>query len=78
MSKTANHQFLKRLDVNVVDMSKLKPREDIISGFYSAHEGRFETNPASGFCGGTVAPTAVSSPAVTRVATAAGGTSTAS
>lgn len=76
MRRTANHQFLKRPDVNVLDMSKTKPREDIISGQYSAHEGRFEAYPASGFCGGTIAPSSLASPAFTRVGTAAGGTST--
>ena len=76
MRRTANHQFLKRLDVKVMDMSKTKPRDDIISGMYSAHEGRFEANPASGFCGGTVAPSSLVSPAATRVGTAGGATST--
>ena len=38
---------------------------------YSAHEGRFDANPASGFCGGTVGPTSsVVSPMFTRVGTA--------
>ena len=73
MSRTANHQFLKRPDVNVLDMSKTKPRAEIISGMYSAHEGRFDVNPASGFCGGTFGPTSsITSPVFTRVGTAPG------
>ena len=74
MSRTANHQFLKRPDVNVLDMSKTKPRDDLIAGMYSAHEGRFEANPASSLCGGTVAPSTVASPVMTRLGTAAGST----
>ena len=74
MNKTANLHFPKRLDVNIVDMSKTKERDLITAGYYSAHDARFESNPTSGFCGGEVGPTPVIS--LMRTGTAGRGTTT--
>ena len=54
MEKAANAQYQTRLDTGVLDMRKTKARGSLTDGFYSAHENRFESNAASGFCGGSV------------------------
>ena len=60
--KSANNKFQKRLDSNVVEFRRTKGHGSIIDGYYSAHESRFESYAASGFCGGAVqGPTGVTS-----------------
>ena len=50
----ANSQFSRRLDTHIIDFNKRTGHGTITDGFFSAHEGRFETNPTSSFCGGEI------------------------
>ena len=60
------------MDTNIVDFRRTTGHGTITDGYYSAHESRFESWPASGFCGGAVqGPTPVTS--LMRTAGATGG-----
>lgn len=49
-----NNQFSKREDSHIIDFNKRTGHGSITDGYFTVSDGRFESNPTSGFCGGEV------------------------
>ena len=50
--RITNAKYAHRLETSCYDFGKLSPRKDITEGYYYAHDQRFVSTNATGFCGG--------------------------